>query len=99
MDAYSRAQWTGCWRSLPDGEARLFVECVRRAFEINPLLGQPAPFRLMRRDLSYRISASRFGRLKRSLLKQGLIWRQARSDGGRLRDYFKLSPDALMGRD
>ena len=97
MNAYLKVRDAACWRELPDGEARLFLECVQRAFAINGV--EASAFRMMRRDLSYRISPSRFGRLKRSLLTRGLISRESRSDGGKLRDYFKLGLDALNGRN
>jgi len=84
-DVYRLARRNVAWRELGDAEARMFLECVARTYGLGD---EAMAFRLTRRDLSYGISPSRFGAVKKRLLKRGLISRQCSSLGARLRDYF-----------
>ena len=72
----------------------MYLECIVRAHWPGD---EANPFRLRRGDMSYRISASRFGAVKRRLLKADLISRHFSGTGRRLRDYFKLVEPVMNG--
>lgn len=93
IDVYNQARALPAWRTMPDAQARLVLECIRKAYAAG---GEAAPFRLRREDMSYRIKSHVFTKAKKALLFAGIVQKCRDGHTGKfMRDYLTFQPPAL----
>lgn len=85
IDVYNQARALPAWRTMPDPEARLVLECIRKAYAAG---GEAAPFRLRREDMSYRIKPHVFTKAKKALLFAGIVQKCRDGHTGKFMRYY-----------